>query len=293
MVKKYLIAWWKALRPFSLSVALIPTIYGGILGGAEKNFNWFVFCLVILGGLLLQAGTNLVNDFFEFKQGLVRDKANLNLSFSDRSPIEKFIFFSGLFCFASVIPLGLYFIYLRGIPVLLLGVIGLWGGYAYTGKPFIYKKKGLGPLLVFFLMGNLMVFGSYYMQTGNLSWLPWLASLPICLLTSLLLISNELRDITRDAQKGIKTMSVRLGENKSIILFKLLLIMTYLCQFILIGCHILSVFSLATIIIVPLSFRLLELIKINRKKLVLKTAHFHMFYGLILIITKSLTMFIL
>lgn len=293
MLKKYLLAWWKALRPFSLSVALIPTLYGGILGGVEKNFNCLVFWLVILGGLLLQAGTNLVNDFFEFKQGLINDKANLNLSFSERNPIEKFIFFSGLFCFASVIPLGLYFIYLRGMPILILGAIGLWGGYAYTGKPFVYKKKGLGPLLVFFLMGNLMVFGSYYMQTGNLSWLPWLASIPISLLTSLLLISNELRDITRDAQKGIKTMSVRLGENKSILLFKIILIMTYLSQFILIKFEVLSVLSLSTIIIAPLSFHLLKLIKLNRKKLVLKTAHFHMFYGLILITTKSLTKFIL
>ncbi|MBM7555892.1 prenyltransferase [Halanaerobacter jeridensis] len=293
MLKKYLIAWWKALRPFSLSVALIPTTYGSILAWTEGKFNWLIFFLVILGGVLLQAGTNLVNDYFEFKQGLVEDKANLNLSFSARDPIEKFIFLSGLFCFIIVIPLGLYFIYLKGITIFILGVIGLWGGYAYTGKPFVYKKKGLGPLLVFFLMGNLMVFGSYYMQTGYLSWLPWLASIPICLLTSLLLISNELRDIKKDAAKGIKTMSVRLGEKKSITIFKMILIITYLSQIMLIKFNIFSSLSLFTIIIIPLAFRLLKLIKTNRKKLVFKTAHFHMYYGLILIFTKLLTQFIL
>ena len=216
----------------------------------------------------------------------------MNLSFAQRGPLEKFIFYSGLFCFILVIPLGIYFYHLRGNIILILALIGFWGAYAYTGEPFVYKKRGLGPLFVFFLMGNLMVFGSYYMQTGYHTWLPWLTSLPISLLTSLLLISNELRDIKSDFKKGIKTMSVRLGENTAIKIFKSILIITYVSQFILIYFGILSSLSLLTIIISPLAKHLISLIKTNRKKLVFKTAHFHLYFGSILIISKLLTKFI-
>ena len=293
MFKKYWLGWWNALRPFSLSVALVPTVFGGVLAWEQNQFNKLIFFLVILGGLLLQSGTNLVNDYFEFKRGLIGDKANLNLPFLKRSPIEKFIFISGIFCFIIVIPLGLYFIYLRGIPILILGLLGFGGGYAYTGEPFVYKKRGLGPLFVFFLMGNFMVFGSYYMQTATLSWYPWLTSIPISLLTSLLLISNELRDIDSDAQKEIKTMSVRLGENKAIKVFKLLLIITYLSQLILVIVNLLSSLSLATLVLIPMGLKLNQLINTNRKKLVFKTAHFHLYFGFILISTKILTKLII
>ncbi|TDX52115.1 prenyltransferase [Orenia marismortui] len=293
MLTNYWKAWWKALRPFSFTTALIPTILGGLLGWIEGRFSLALFLLVITSGVLLQAGTNLINDYFEFKQGLIGDKANLGISFKDRTPIEKFIFISGILSFASVIPLGLYFIYLRGLPILLLGMIGLWGGYAYTGEPFVYKKKGLGPLLVFFLMGNLMVFGSYYMQTAKLSWYPWLSSIPICLLTSLLLISNELRDIKDDAKHGIKTMSVRLGEKKSIKIFRLIFIITYISQIILVEFNLLSQLSLLTIIISPIGLRLNRLIVANRKKLVFETAYFHLYFGSILIISELLSKFII
>ena len=242
---------------------------------------------MILSAILLQAGTNLINNYFEFKKDLSANKNNSKLL--KQAIIERNIFISGLLCLGFFIPLWIYFIYIRGMLIFILGLVGLWGGYAYTGEPFVYKNKGLGPPLVFFLMGNLIIFASYYMQYANLSWYPWLVSIPISSLISLLLISNEIRDIHSDSKKGINTMSVRLGENTAVKAFKSILIITYLSQLILVKFNLLPSLSLLTLLLIPKGIELNKLIKINRTKLVFKTSNFHLYFGVILIITQLLT----
>ena len=135
MLKNYLIIWWKHLRPFSLSVAIISSIFGGILDWKQERFNYLIFFLVILSAILLQAGTNLINNFFEFKKELSNNKNDCKLL--KQAPLERNIFISGLLCFAFFIPIWIYFIYIRGMIIFILGLIGLWGGYAYTGETFI------------------------------------------------------------------------------------------------------------------------------------------------------------
>ncbi|MCD8502441.1 MAG: hypothetical protein LRY71_13240 [Bacillaceae bacterium] len=52
------------------------------------------------------------------------------------------------------------------------------GAYAYTGEPFVYKRKGLGAFFSLILMGPLMVLGSYVVFTENLSFTPIITALP-------------------------------------------------------------------------------------------------------------------
>ena len=172
-------AWWNALRPASLVIALVSCGLGAALAWRDGRGDGVATVLVLAAGMVLQAGVNLVNDFFEFKQRRVDDKiAHLGMFGPERQLVEWFIFLTGLACFAAVVPAGLYLAWRSGWPFAALGAAGLVGGYAYTGEPLNYKRRGLGVPLVFFLMGVLLVAGSYYAVARTLTVRVVVASLP-------------------------------------------------------------------------------------------------------------------
>ena len=97
---------------------------------------------------------------------------------------------------------GLYLVALRGPAIVVLGLLGLVGGYVYTAPPFQYKYHALGVPLVFLLMGPLMVVGSYFAVTGAWSLTALVLSIPVGLLVAAILHGNEWRDISEDTRAG-------------------------------------------------------------------------------------------
>ena len=183
---------------------------------------------VMVAGLALQAGVNLVNDFFEFRQKRVDDKvAYLGFSRADRELLEWLIFLVGaaLFGFAGLV--GLFLAWRTGWPLLVLGIVGFAGGFFYTGEPLNYKRRGLAVALVFFLMGVMMVGGSYYAVSGRITLAVLLAAIPVSLLVSLILLANELRDFDADTRHGIRTLAVRTGYRGAVIVYCVLLFCAY------------------------------------------------------------------
>ena len=222
-------AWWKALRPASLVIALVSCGLGAALAWRDSRGDAVATILVLAAGMILQAGVNLVNDFFEFKQRRVDDKiAHLGMFGPERQLVEWFIFLTGLACFAAVVPAGLYLAWRSGWPFAALGGAGLVGGYAYTGEPLNYKRRGLGVPIVFFLMGVMLVAGSYYAVARTLTARIALLSLPVSTLVSLILLANELRDHEPDTRHGIRTLAVRVGYRASSVIYLVLLASAYL-----------------------------------------------------------------
>lgn len=205
-------AWMRALRPFSFTIAAASCALGVALAAADGVVVWWRAACVIAGGLLLQAGVNLVNDFFEFKTDRLDHKqADIGVTPAQRSAVEWSIYLLGLACFAAAGAVALALVLAVGAGLLWLIALGFAGGYFYTGEPLNYKRRGMAVLLVFFLMGVLMIGGSYYATSGAFAWrIVWL-SVPVSALVSLLLLSNELRDYEADTRHGIGTLTVRIG----------------------------------------------------------------------------------
>lgn len=223
-------AWWFALRPLSLVIALVSCGTGLALAFRDGNRDYLTAALIVTAGLLLQSGVNLINDSFEYWNRNLADKIpdlNLPMNREARNRVELFIFISGLGCFFLTIPLGLILVWRTGWPLLLLGIFGMFGGYSYTGEPFNYKRRGLAVVFVFFLMGVFMIAGSYYAQTGAFRWASVAVSLPISALVSHLLLCNELRDYEYDRAHGHRTLTGRLGYRRAVILYFLLLAAAY------------------------------------------------------------------
>ncbi len=216
-----------ALRPFSYSVALITCGLGVALAFSHGNGNTIKSFLVILAGVLLQAASNLANDYADIQ--LWR-----NYPEPEAQPVIRQIkrnFLLAGCCTLIACLIGIWLVIDVGWPLLVLGIFGVLGGYSYTGEPIYYKQRGLGVPAVFLFTGVLMVSGSYYAVTGYWSNLVIWISLPVSLLASALLMANEIRDFLDDGQHGIRTFTVRIGSERAKLIYALLLLSVYPISF--------------------------------------------------------------
>lgn len=228
--KKLISDLWIAFRPLSLTLALGSTTLGII--GAYREGHLFVnniyndifkIIIITIAGLLAQSGANLINDYFEGSFRYYRPSGRqIKFLGAHRTYFDVLVFLLGMACFGGASLIGLYLIYVTNINMLFIGLIGVIGAYAYTGEPFVYKRRGLGVPLSFILMGPLMVFGAYYSFSLSFSWYPILLSIPPTLFIPALMLSNEMRDYNRDNRLSLGTLSVRVGSKYTKFLYSLL-----------------------------------------------------------------------
>jgi 1,4-dihydroxy-2-naphthoate octaprenyltransferase len=224
----------KAGRLPSLVIAAFSCALGAVLAWRAGRGDLLNTAAVMVAGLALQLGVNLVNDFFEFRQGKVDDKvANLGFGAKDRVLLEWLIFLVGLAFFGFAGLIGLFLAWRSGWPLVVLGIVGFLGGFFYTGEPLNYKRRGLAVVLVFFLMGVFMVVGASFAVSGRFHWRDVFSSIPVSLLVSLILLANELRDFESDSRHGIRTLAVRIGYSRAVGVYCALLACAYIAPLVL------------------------------------------------------------
>jgi 1,4-dihydroxy-2-naphthoate octaprenyltransferase len=264
-----------ALRPFSFAVALIACGAGVSLAWADGGQNLFSIVLVLLGGVLLQAGVNLINDYSDISD-------HYDLGFEQIASIKR-NFRIGLCCFGVATLIGLWFAYHVGLDFLYLCLVGLVGALGYTLRPVNYKSRGLGVVLVFWLMGVLMVVGSYLAVMGQWGSSIILFSIPISLLVSLLLLSNELRDFEADKQANIQTLVVRIGYSAGSFIYKMIIACVALSVVLLAWWfnHVWLLSGLLAFIFLPKLFSLLKAEAPERVALTKGSGRFLMAFGVL------------
>lgn len=221
----------RALRPFSFSVALIACGVGLVAAVSDGYLDVLRLVMVVVGGVLIQAAVNLINDHSD-----IQDLLEMSLSeWPERDVAIRMIqrnFKVGVICAALACAIGVWLISLTNLGLFILCLLGLLGGYFYTAEPINYKRRGLGVVLVFWFTGVLMVCGAYYALAAELNMEVFYLSLPVAILSSLLLLSNELRDVDQDRQQGLNTLTVRVGVKRARVLYMSLLIACYaVCVF--------------------------------------------------------------
>jgi 1,4-dihydroxy-2-naphthoate octaprenyltransferase len=114
---------------------------------------------------------------------------------------------------------GIYLIAVAGWQLLLVGAASILAGVAYTGGPRPYGYEGLGEVFVFLFFGVVAVAGSYFVQVTHLEWEAFALSVPVGLLAAAILVVNNIRDIDSDRRAGKRTLAVRLGRERTRILY--------------------------------------------------------------------------
>lgn len=268
----------KALRPFSLVVALVSCSLGVALALLSQQGGPVRAMVIVLSGLLLQGGVNLINDQSDLP--LLQGEHYHRL----RSVIRRHTRW-GYGCIGLSASVGGLFIIDVGWTLLLLVALGLIGAIGYTTEPIHYKRRGLGVPLVFWLMGVLMIVGAYHAMGAPLSVDIFWQSLPVSMLVALLLLSNELRDWEDDCRDGVLTLAVRLGYQQATKLYLLMLVATYLLALLLWHQQLLLRLwpLLPSLLLLPELIRLLAVPADQRKPLTSKSGRLLLLFGLLFI----------
>jgi 1,4-dihydroxy-2-naphthoate octaprenyltransferase len=206
-------AWLLAARPKTLTAAAVPVAVGTAAAARAGHFVPLTAAAALLGALFIQIGTNLTNDYFDFKKGADTGDRLGPTRVTQQGLIKPGVVLgAALGCFALAMLCGVHLIMVGGWPILVVGLVSILSGYAYTGGPYPLAYHGLGDAFVFVFFGPVAVVGTYWVQAHTLDPLPLLASVPVGLLAAALLVVNNLRDIPTDTRAGKRTLAVKLGE---------------------------------------------------------------------------------
>ncbi len=205
--------WFMATRPFSFTASIIPALLGTALAAYAGSFSLGLFLAVVTASLLVHAGTNLVNDYYDHIHGADTPETVGNAGFIQNGLISpRAILAFGLLLFGIATVLGLIIVAEVGWPVLLFAIPSLLAGYFYTGGPKPLGYVALGEATVFLFMGPVIVVGAYYVQTQQVSWEAVALSIPVGLLVAAIIQANNIRDIPNDTAAGKRTLATYIGQ---------------------------------------------------------------------------------
>ncbi len=253
----------KALRAPFFTASALPVILGAALARRDGAvFDWPIFLAALLGAVLLHAGANLANDYYDHRSGA--DEANENYipPFTGGSRlIQEGVIGPGWFLKAAAFSfilagfLGLYLFLRVGQVVLWLGFFGAISGFFYTAPPFKLSHRGLGEFIVALDFGVLTTLGGYVVLAGRLSWTPVLASAPLALFITAVLLVNGLPDAAGDAAVGKRTLAVRLGPARATLFLGILFLSAFVSAAALSASGLLPPASLLALLALPLALR--------------------------------------
>jgi 1,4-dihydroxy-2-naphthoate polyprenyltransferase len=248
--------WKLAIRLRTLPAAAAGVITGSALAWYDGYFRLDATLACLLTALLLQIGSNLANDVFDFERGTdTAERAGPTRVTQAGLLTPSQVKMGMLVIFGLAILCGLYLAWLGGWPIILLGIAAILSAIAYTGGPFPLGYYGLGDLFVFLFFGLAAVAGTYYVQAGFVSTAVWWMSVPPGLIITAILVVNNLRDLENDRKAGKHTMAVILGERKTKVEYLICMTVAYLVIPLAAGMGIIPWLSLLTWASLPLAIR--------------------------------------
>jgi 1,4-dihydroxy-2-naphthoate octaprenyltransferase len=218
--------WWLGARPRTLTMAIAPVLAGAALAwshGFEPR-AW-VFVLTLACAVLIQAGTNLLNDVADFERGA--DGADrvgpLRITAAGlASPAEVKRAARGALAAAFV--LGGVLAWIGGPAIIAIGLLSILCAWAYSGGARPISYGWLGELFVLAFFGIVAVTGTYHLQAGEWSTDALLAGIAIGAMAAAVLLLNNYRDLEADARAGRRTLAALLGRSRAQALYALLLL---------------------------------------------------------------------
>ncbi len=271
---------WRATRAYSLPASIVPVLLGTVLAArgygelGAGHFHGPTFVAVLVGAILAHFGANILNDYFDFVNGVDTrpEHGSGVLTTALMTSAQALTFASLLFAGAAVC--GLFLLRAQSAAVVPLALVGLACAILY---PAFLKKYGFGDILIIAAFGFGLTSGSYLVQAGEVGMRQWLLvalySLPICLLVDAILHANNLRDAADDRAARVRTLATSLSPVAGRMLQRFLLFGPL--AFVVTGVYLrlLPLWSLGTLLTMPL------LVRAARNGSVPGTAQAHLVFG--------------
>lgn len=224
--KFYLLAWWRLSRVPFLSVGILPLVLGFVLawrGGFGGPFGLYLLATITV--VLIMWMTYYLGEWNDLHGDRINKTFN-KFSGGSRVIVEGVLppwisLILGYGCLAGGMLAGLYlyFNYQTGPWTLILGGIGIFSGFFYSGGPFRWVYRGIGEVLIGFCYGWLPIATGFYLCAGHFnSQIFWL-SLPVSLSIFNVILINEFPDEEADRIIGKRNLVVRFGKERMIDLY--------------------------------------------------------------------------
>jgi len=220
--------WWRLLRPHTLTASFIPVLIGTILAFTNGSTNILLFLAMLIASILIQAATNMFNEYYDYKLGLdTEESVGIGGTIVRDGIAPKTVLYLAYMFFALAILLGIYICIQSSWWIAVIGLISMLFGYLYTGGPIPIAYTPFGELFSGFFMGTVIISISYYIQTltltANVIWV----SIPVAIFIGAILLANNIRDLDGDQKSGRRTIAILLGRKNAIRFLASLFIIAY------------------------------------------------------------------
>ena len=292
-MKHTLKEWFMVTRPWGYALSILPAALAVAYVFFENSVtpldvNWWYGILAVIASPILQAGGNMMSDYYDYKNNVDRKEtygSSRMLVNKQFEPREVYWFSISMMVIGNII--GIYLLLNTSWHLLWIGLAGIIGSYFY----FFMKYRALGDLNIFIIYGQLISLGTYLVMTNMLSWKMLLVAAAPGFLIVNVLHANNTRDIKHDGVAKIKTAAMLLGIKGSIIYYFAFTIGAYL---LIVLCVIFGIQHWATLLIfisLPMALKLMKQMRTadkekpeNIQKLDEGTAQLVMIYMLLLVI---------
>ncbi|WAA10042.1 1,4-dihydroxy-2-naphthoate polyprenyltransferase [Fervidibacillus albus] len=247
--------WWKMTRPHTLTASFVPVTLGTVMAMEITDINFSVFFAMLLASLFIQAATNMFNEYYDFKKGLdTKESVGIGGTIV-RDGVHPKVVKNLAWTFIGIsVLLGIYICASSSWWIALVGTISILVGYLYTGGPLPIAYTPFGELLSGLFMGINIILISFFIQTGTITTMSILVSVPITILIGAINLSNNIRDLDGDEKNGRKTLAILVGREKAIYILAAMFTFSYLWILYLILFHGLTLWASIVFISLPKPF---------------------------------------
>jgi 1,4-dihydroxy-2-naphthoate octaprenyltransferase len=254
-------SWILASRPKTLLAAVVPVIVGSALAIYDGSFKPIAALIALLCSVLIQVGTNFTNDLYDFLKGAdKKDRSGPHRALASGWLTVNEMKMAVILTYGIAFLLGMYLVYLGGLPILIIGILSILAGLAYTAGPYPLAYNGLGDIFVFLFFGLVGTTGTFYVQTMKVTPLVFWSSIPVGALITNILVVNNYRDTEEDRIAGKKTLAVIFGKPFARYQYIFFMVVSYLTPLVVYFTFKQNVWVFLPLLTFPISFKLVKMI---------------------------------
>jgi len=246
--------WLRVIRVRFLLASIIAVSVGLALHWSQNgSIDYLDIILTFAGVLALHASVDLLNDYWDFKRGIDTKTTRTKMSGGTGVLPEGLlkpssVYRAGVLFLIIGSLIGSYFVITNGILIAIILGFAILSIYFYSTK---IVDSGLGEFFVA-VKGSMIVIGTFFIQSGEVTVESILAGIIIGTLSSLVLFIASFPDHDADKSKGRKTLVIIVGKEKAVKLFWLFPLVSYVVILIGVSVNLFPVLSLISLLSFPL-----------------------------------------
>jgi 1,4-dihydroxy-2-naphthoate octaprenyltransferase len=246
-------AWWSAVRPATLAASVAPVLVGTAIAVHQGGLRWGAGIGALVVGLGMQLGVNFANDYSDFVRGADARRVGPLRAASSGVVDPEHVRRAAIAAFGVAAVAGAAVSLAVDWRLLLVGAACVLAGWLYTGGPRPYGYLGLGEVFVFIFFGLVATIGTVYVEIGRITALSVLMGCAMGFLSTAILVLNNLRDIDTDAAAGKRTLTTRIGRERTRFLLVLLVAAAFAVPIVVFVATLASVTIMLVYLAIPIA----------------------------------------